>query len=476
MPLTLALAGRPNVGKSTLFNRLIGKAMAMVDDRPGVTRDWREGKGHLVDLSFRVLDLAGLEDEAPQGSLAARLTAQTEAVLRQADIVLVIVDGLAGVRPDDKAVARRVRVLGKPTLVLVNKCESPRLPPGYHEAEALGFPDVLPISALHGEGLADLAAALRPYVRAAAKTEPSEAGEDVEAFEDDSGREDESEDVDVPKALNLALIGRPNAGKSTLVNRLLGQERVLTGPEAGLTRESIATVWTYHQQTFRLIDTAGLRRRARRDGELETMSAEETLRAIRLAHVVVLVMDAQAPFDKQDYTLAQHVIKEGRALVIALNKWDATDRKPETLRLVKAKIVASLAQAEGVPLVTLSALKGSGCDTLMDAVMRAFTVWNLRVSTGALNRWLEDVENENPPPLTEGRRIKLRYATQVKARPPTFALWVNKPVELPESYMRFLTGRLRAKFGLPGVPIRWLLRKSANPYTRPEGSPSRRRT
>lgn len=443
MPLTLAIAGRPNVGKSTLFNRLVGKAMAIVDDQPGVTRDWREGKARLLDLRFTLLDTAGLEDLRPKGSLAARTADRTQIALARADVILLMVDGRAGVTPDDKTIARALHKTGKPVILLVNKCESTRLPDGFAEAANLGFGEPLPLSATHGDGLDDLYEVLKPYASDAAP-----------AIEEDEGE----------KALHLAIAGRPNAGKSTLINALLGEDRLLTGPEPGLTRDSIPIRWDYRGQPVRLVDTAGLRRRARIDERLEKASAKESLRAIRLAHVVVLVLDAQQPFDKQDYTIAQHVVEEGRALVVAVNKWDLVKEQHKTLEMIRAKLEASLAQVAGVPFVTLSALNGQGLDKLMKEVLRIYEVWNKRIGTAPLNKWLTDKQAMNPPPIVAGRRVKLRYMTQVKSRPPTFAAWVNKPVDLPESYVRFLTNDMRTNFKLEGVPIRWLLRKGKNPY------------
>ncbi len=467
MSLTIALAGRPNVGKSTLFNRLVGKSMAIVDDVPGVTRDWREGQGHLYSLRFTLFDTAGLEDVRPKGSLAARTADRTKTALARADIILLMVDGKAGLSPDDKIIAREVRKTGKPILLLVNKCESSVLPEGFNEAAGLGFADPLPISAAHGDGMVDLFDALKALVPQEAEAEeekkPRRAKKKEEADpEAEEGEGDEDEEDDKP--LHLAIAGRPNAGKSTLINRLLGEERLLTGPEPGLTRDAIPIKWTYRDRPVRLVDTAGMRRRTRIDERLEKLSVKETLRAIRLAHVVVVVIDAQQPFDKQDYMIAEHVVDEGRALVIAINKWDTVKEKKQLLDMIRAKIDASLAQLPGVPLVTMSALNGDGMDNLMREVMRAYEVWNKRIGTSPLNRWLTDKQSSNPPPIVSGRRVKLRYMTQIKSRPPTFAAWVNKPVDLPDSYLRFLTNSLRATFKLNGTPIRWLLRKGKNPY------------
>lgn len=431
------------MGKSTLFNRLVGKQMALVNDQPGVTRDWREGDGHLFDLTFRAIDTAGLEDVRAKGSLSARTAQRTKKALEHTHVVLFVVDARAGVTPEDAAIARELRKTGKPILLLANKCDGAVLPAAMEETVSLGFGDPMPISAAHGDGMMDLFEALSKHIPDEGDT-PAKEGEE--------------------KNLILAIVGRPNAGKSTLVNQLIGEDRMLTGPEPGLTRDAIPIAWEYHGQPVRLVDTAGMRRRARITETLERMSVQETLRAIRLAHVVILVLDATQPFDKQELVIAHHVIEEGRALVVALNKWDLVEDKKLALRQIREKAEASLAQVEGLPLVEVCAIKGGGLKDLMRETMRMYENWNVRVSTGKLNRWLQDMEETHPPPITSGRRIKLRYMTQVKSRPPTFALWVNKPIELPESYQRFLTHGLRDTFNLKGVPIRWLLKKGENPY------------
>ncbi len=445
MTFTIAIAGRPNVGKSTLFNRLVGKQMAMVDDQPGVTRDWREGDGHLFDMRFRVIDTAGLEDTRVKGSIGARTATQTKQALAQAAVVLLVVDARAGVTSADTIIARELRKTGKKILLIANKCEGTRLPASMEETVSLGFGEPLPISAAHGDGMMDLYEILTPF---------AEAAEAAEAKSEDE------ED----KHLIIAVVGRPNAGKSTLINKLIGEDRMLTGPEPGLTRDAIPIAWDYHGQAIRLVDTAGMRRRVRITEVLEKMSVQESLRAIRLAHVVILVLDATQPFDKQELTIAKHVIEEGRALVVALNKWDLIKDKKGTLKTIREMAEDSLAQVTGVPLVPICALEGEGLKNLMRDAMRMYEMWNVRVSTGKLNRWLEDMEANHPPPISGGRRIKLRYMTQVKSRPPTFSMWVNKPDNLPESYLRFLTHGLRDTFNLSGIPIRWQLMKSENPY------------
>jgi GTP-binding protein len=441
---TVAIIGRPNVGKSTLFNRLSGKRLALVDDMPGVTRDRRESEAHLAGAPFKVIDTAGLED-VRDASLEARMRRQTEQAVREADVVLFMIDAREGVTALDQLVAADLRKQKTPIILVANKAEGRAGITGIGESYALGFGDPVAISAEHGENMADLFEALAPY---------------IEGAQFDNA----PTDADDPQRIHVAIVGRPNAGKSTLMNALLGEERVITAPEAGTTRDAISVDFSHAGRGLRLIDTAGLRRRARVTDRVEKMANDDTLRAIRLAHVVVLVLDADAVLDKQDLAIARWVVEEGRALVIAVNKWDiATDRQASIQRL-SDKLQTSLPQIVGVPTVTISALREQKLDTLLDAVLKIYDVWNIRISTGQLNRWLDAMTSAHSPPLAAGRTNKLRYMTQVKARPPTFALWLSQPGELADSYQRYLVNGLREPFGMQGVPIRLLLRGSKNPY------------
>ena len=487
MTLTVAIIGRPNVGKSTLFNRLIGKRLALVDDSPGVTRDWREGEGRIAGLRFRLFDTAGLEDAAPE-SLAGRMRKHTERALSRADVALFLLDARAGVTPMDEHFAALLRKGKTPVIVVANKCEGRAGEPGLIEAYSLGMGDPVAVSAEHGEGMGDLFDALLPYAEAAEAREAEEARAagvavpDTSAEEDDAesaagepaaGDEGEEEDTEPRGPLQLAIVGRPNVGKSTLVNKLLGEERLLTGPEAGITRDAIAIDWEFAGRKIRLVDTAGLRRRARIDEKLEKLSGSDTMRSIRFAQVVVLVLDAESPMEKQDLTIARQVVEEGRALIIAANKWDAVEDRKAALAGLQRKLEESLPQVRGVPLVTISALEGRNLDRLLQTVLHTYDIWRSRVSTGKLNEWLYSATESHPPPMgAGGKRIRLRYATQVKTRPPTFAIWCSRAGELPDSYMRYLTNRLRDDFGLDGVPLRIHLRKGENPY---EGRAKKRR-
>jgi GTPase len=444
MTVTLAIVGRPNVGKSTLFNRLVGRRMALVDDQPGVTRDWREGNAAVGDLSFRVLDTAGVE-AGERDSLAERMRIETERVVQQASGAIFVLDARAGITPFDRDFARWLRRHGIPTILVANKAERGGGEAGVLEAYSLGLGDPVPISAEHGEGLSDLYDALRPLIDAAQQPalEPP---------------------PDEAKPLQLAVIGRPNVGKSTLVNRLIGEERVLTGPEAGITRDAIATEWRWRGERIRLIDTAGLRRRAKIEERVEQLSVADTLRAVRFAEVAVLVLDAEQMLERQDLSIARQVEEEGRALVLAVNKWDLVEDKEAARRKLRERIEESLPQLQGLAAVMLSAKTGRGVERLMPAIRKAYDTWNRRIATPPLNRWLAAAQAQHPPPLVSGRRLRIRYMTQANIRPPTFALFASKPSELPDSYRRYLVNLMRRDFDLPGVPIRMMLRGGKNPY------------
>lgn len=447
--ITIALVGRPNVGKSTLFNRLTGTKHALVDDQPGVTRDRRYGEGSLGPMEFKVIDTAGMEERKDVSAMESRMLAMTRAGITEADIALMLVDGVAGITPEDEYFARWLRKQGKPVILVVNKAESKRANPTLAEAYRLGLGEPVMISAEHGEGMAELYDALSEQM-----PEPNEF---------DGAVDGEEEDVDT--TLQLAIIGRPNAGKSTLLNAFLGSERVLTGPEAGLTRDSIAVDWQWNGRPVKLVDTAGLRRQSKRTEKLERMSAVDSFRAVQYAHAVVLLLDASSPLDKQDLKLAEHVIEEGRALVIAVNKWDLVTDEAAWLKALNQLIDKRLAAVRGVPMVTLSALNKAGLNKVMDAVFDVYELWNKRISTGQLNRWLEGMLASHPPPLSPSKRpIRLKYMTQIKTRPPTFVLYATRKEKLPESYRRYLIHGLREAFDLPAVPIRLQLRGSKNPY------------
>ena len=452
MSLTVAIVGRPNVGKSTLFNRLAGRRIALVDDTPGVTRDRREGAARLGDLAFTIIDTAGLEETAPE-SLAGRMRAQTEAAIADADAVFFLIDTRAGIVPDDRVFADLLRRAGKPTIVVANKAEGRNGIAGAYEAFTLGLGEPVAISAEHGEGLADLYEALR----AAAPAET--------ALQGDGQGEEAAEPAPAPvRPIRIAVVGRPNAGKSTLVNRLLGEERLVTGPEAGITRDAIAVPLTWHGRLFEVYDTAGLRRRSRVEGKLEKLSVADALEAIRFAEVVVLLIDASVAFEEQDLRIADLVEREGRALVLGINKWDLHEAAPGAIAKLHEQADRLLTQVKGVPVVAVSGLLGTGLDHLMKAVADIHALWNKRIPTSALNRWFDDVLAAHPPPAVSGRRLRLTYITQPKTRPPSFVLFCTRADAVPDSYRRYLVNALRESFGLPGVPIRLTLREKANPY------------
>ena len=466
--LTLAIVGRPNVGKSTLFNRLAGRRLALVDDQPGVTRDWRMSQGRLLGEPIQVIDTAGLETQTGD-TIEARMRIQTESALRHADAIAFVIDGRAGLTPLDKHFADWLRGINKPVVLVVNKCESNAAQMGLYEAYGLGFGEPIAVSAEHGKGMEDLFQALLPHFHEEPVHEEPEPDLTEEELSEASANEDDDdllqeEDGPEDRVIQLAIVGRPNVGKSTFVNALLGEERVLTGPEPGVTRDAIAVDWSYQNRRIKLVDTAGLRRKARINERVEKLAVGDTLRTIRMAQCVVLMLDSSAVLDKQDLTIARMVVEEGRALVIAVNKWDAAEDKTEVLQRLKDRLETSLPQIKGVPTVTLSALKGRRLTAVLDAVLETYDIWNKRVSTARLNKWLEGMLAGHPPPLSQGRRIKIRYMTQVKARPPTFALFTSRPEDLPESYLRYLSNGLRDEFGFVGVPLRLYMRKGDNPY------------
>jgi GTP-binding protein len=445
MPLpTVAIVGRPNVGKSTLFNRLVGKRLALVDDRPGVTRDRREGDASLLGLDFRVIDTAGFEDEDPE-TLPGRMRQQTEAAVRDADAALFLIDSRQGLTPLDEEIGRWLRVETTPVIVVANKAEGSAGESGILEAYRLGLGEPIAISAEHGEGVADLFHALQPLIeREDADEEPA--------------------DEDAP--LKLAIVGRPNAGKSTLVNTMIGEQRMITGPEAGITRDSISIAWEWNGRPVQLVDTAGLRKRAKIEDKLERLSAADTKRALDYAEVVVLLLDATRGLESQDLRMASQVLEEGRALIIAVNKWDVAEHASSLFNGIKAALAEGLAQLRNVPLLTVSAKTGKGIDTILDVAFELREAWSRRVPTGELNRWFEQAIEANPPPAPKGKRIKLRYITQVKARPPSFVVFGNRLEELPESYRRYLLNAMRRDLGLGPVPLRLDFRGRSNPFDR----------
>ena len=441
MAIKLAIVGRPNVGKSTLFNRLAGKKLAIVDDTPGVTRDRRDAKGRLGDLDFDLIDTAGFED-AKDSSLEARMRAQTEAAIAAADVILFLVDARAGVTPLDETFASLLRRADKPVVLGANKAESKASDAGVNEAYALGFGDPVPISAEHGEGMGDLYAAI--LAAGAEQLAEAETGAD--------------------KPINVAIIGRPNAGKSTLVNALIGEDRLLVGPEAGITRDAISLDWRWNGKPYRLVDTAGMRRKAKVQAKLERLSVADSLHAIRFAEVCVLVMDANEAFEKQDLAIADLVVREGRALVFALTKWDTIAEPRAHFEEMKLVAKESLPQARGAPLVTVAALSGVGLDKVMKAVEEAHADWSARVKTKDLNAWMHATAERHPPPAVRGKRIKLRYMAQVKSRPPTFVLIATRASEMPESYKRYLVNGLRDAFDLHAAPVRLIVKQQRNPF------------
>ncbi|MCC5995042.1 MAG: ribosome biogenesis GTPase Der [Oceanicaulis sp.] len=462
----LAIVGRPNVGKSTLFNRLAGKPLAIVDDRPGITRDRREARGRLGDLDLRLIDTAGYEDAAT--GIEVRMRAQTERALQDADVCIFLIDGREGVTALDLRFADVLRKAGRPVILAVNKCEGARGDAGINEAWSMGLGEPVPVSAAHGEGMSDLFQRLIAVLADVNLDTAPAPGADAGALagEDEAFDPDAESEPDDSAPLRIAVVGRPNVGKSTLVNALIGEERVITGPESGLTRDAIAVEWEWEGRRVRLHDTAGLRKRGKVDDRIERMSAADTLRAIKFAEIVLLLVDAERPFEKQDLTIADRVETEGRGLIVVLTKWDLVTDKQARLAEMREAFEHHLPQVKGAPLIPVSAVTGRGLDQIMPAVAALHRNWCAKVKTRDLNDWLGEMTQRHPPPAVDGRRVKARYMAQTKARPPTFVLMASRASHLPESYKRYLVNGLREAFDLPGVPIRLIVKAGANPYAK----------
>ena len=477
MSFTLAIVGRPNVGKSTLFNRLVGKKLALVDDQPGVTRDLREGEARLGDLRFTVIDTAGLED-ATDNSLQGRMRRLTERAVEMADLCLFMIDARTGVTPIDEMFADILRRKSAHVILAANKGEGSAADAGVIEAYGLGLGEPIRLSAEHGEGLNDLYSELLPLSEKFEKRADEQAPLTDVTLDEDMDEEAHSYAPTPDKPMQIAVVGRPNAGKSTLINKILGEDRLLTGPEAGITRDAIALRIDWNETPMRIFDTAGMRKRAKVQEKLEKLSVSDGLRAVKFAEVVVVLLDAAIPFEQQDLRIADLAEREGRAVVVAVNKWDVEEDKQEKLRDMKEAFERLLPQLRGAPLVTVSAKTGRGLDRLHAAILKAHDVWNRRVTTAALNRWLVGMLEQHPPPAPQGKRIKLRYMTQAKTRPPGFVVMCSHPEKVPESYSRYLVNGLRADFDMPGTPIRLTMRGQGdkNPYKgRTKSTPSRLR-
>ena len=462
MSFTLAIVGRPNVGKSTLFNRLVGKRLAIVDDQPGVTRDLREGQGRIGSLKFTVIDTAGLENET-DGSLIARMRRLTEKAVDHADLCLFLIDGRVGLTSDDKHFADLLRKRAKQVILLVNKCEGKSGDEGFYEAFSLGLGDPIRLSAEHGIGLDELMYVLEPYI--ASYTHVASAPDVNLPIYDEDFTEEETDSLNKTEhTLQIAVVGRPNAGKSTLINKIVGEDRLLTGPEAGITRDAISITTDWHGNNIKVFDTAGMRKKSKVNEKVEKLSVSDGLRAVNFAEVVILLLDIKNPFEVQDLRIADLAEREGRAVVVAINKWDLQKEKEKQFKVLLEKFYRLLPQLKGAPLIAVSAKNGMGLDKLHQAVIKAYEIWNIRISTARLNRWLEEMIEMHPPPAPSGRRIKLRYVTQAKTRPPTFVIFCSRAKELPDSYKRYLVNGLRIYFEIPGTPIRLIVKASNNPY------------
>jgi len=464
MTLTVAIVGRPNVGKSTLFNRLAGRKIAIVDDQPGVTRDRKEAMGRLGDIDLRLIDTAGFED-VNDGSLETRMRRQTEIAIKEADICIFLYDARAGVTPVDERFAQLLRKSDKPVLLVANKCEGKQGDEGLMEAWRLGLGEAAPLSAEHGEGMSDLYELLRQAEQKLAAAEGFASlepeGESEEPFDPDA----EAPPEDPTKPIRIAFVGRPNAGKSTLLNGILNDDRFITGPEAGITRDSVTVAWNWRGREIRLVDTAGLRKRAKVQEKLERLSTMETTHSIRFADVVVLVMDPRDAFEKQDVQIANLCLREGRGLVFAITKWDTVDNVSEARKEMEHQAEAHLPHAKGTPVVPVSGETRKNLDKLMDACLKVHKDWSARIKTRDLNDWLQYTTQKHPPPAPDGKRIKPRYMAQMKTRPPTFVLLCSRSEMMPEPYKRYLLNEMREAFDLPGVPLRLVLKSPKNPYT-----------
>jgi GTP-binding protein len=459
----VALVGRPNVGKSSIFNRLVGKQLAIVHDTPGVTRDYRLADAELGPHKFQIMDTAGLEEVVEDTDIMMKnMQDKTLLAVSKADVLLFVINGQEGINLVDESMARLIRQWNKPVILIVNKADDRRSKDIMLESYSLGLGEPLPLSAAHNQGFLDLEDMLAPYMPEIVEEE--EYDEYNQEFTTEITEEDALIEEDPTKPIKIAIVGRPNVGKSTLLNAIIGEERAITSPIAGTTRDPVTVQWMYDDRPFRLVDTAGLRKKAKIIDHIEKMSAVESLRAIRLAQVVILVMDVEEALDHQDQSIADMCIKEGRALVIAVNKWDTAVNPDELRKELRNRLNFHISQVKDVPMVTLSALNGKGINKMLDTVLQTFRLWQKRVPTSQMNKWLEQMESSHPPPMASGRSNRLRYMTQIKSKPPTFGVWCSRPDDIPDSYERYLVNGLRERFDLPGVPIRMYFRNSKNPY------------